>query len=302
MSESSEVKKVLKATHFGALKIGEKELNCAVLEDGTRVLSNTAIFKAFDRPRKGKGKEIYRTEMPSFIDANNLKPFINEVFGDGTGFSIEYINNGRILSGYKAEMLPLICEVYLKARDMGVLTTNQEPLAVAAEVLVRGLSKVGIIALIDEATGYQYDRQKDELQKILKAYIAPELLPWTKRFPDEFYENLFRLHGWQYNPLSVKKPSYVGKLTMDLVYNQLPPGVADELKNKTPKSKAGHYTKRFHQSLTSDIGEPHLEKQVAIVTTLMKISPNWRTFKSHFSRAFGGQLSIDEINTDEESN
>lgn len=289
--------KILKATHQGKVVIGEKALNCAVLEDGTRILSKAAIFKAFGRTRRGRMKgDIRVPNMPSFIDAKNLQSFISEDLSHVLTNPIVYKSkNGQEAEGYNAEILPLICEVYLNARDNGSLTPQQQMLAIASDILVRSLSKVGIVALVDEATGYQYERARDELHQILKAYISEELLPWTKRFPDEFYKQLFRLHNWQYNPLSVKRPGYVGKLTMELVYNQLPPGVADELKNKTPKSQSGNYLKRLHQSLTEDIGNPHLDKQLASVITLMKISPNWRAFKAHFNKAFGGQLEMEEV-------
>jgi hypothetical protein len=127
----------------------------------------------------------------------------------------------------------------------------------------------------------------------LSLYIAEELLPWTKTFPDEFYKQLFRLRGWSYNPLDVRRPRLVGKITNRIVYEKLPDGVLEKLKTHTPKSKAGNYTKRFFQHLTPDIGNPHLEKQLVAVITLMKISPNWRVFEGHFARAFGGQMSLD---------
>jgi len=82
--KNMEEEKILKATHFGKITIGEKVLTCAVLEDGTRILSNKAMFSAFDKVRKGKSKEENRvTNMPSFIDANNLKPYINKAFNEG---------------------------------------------------------------------------------------------------------------------------------------------------------------------------------------------------------------------------
>jgi hypothetical protein len=146
---------------------------------------------------------------------------------------------------------------------------------------------VGITALVDEATGYQEERDKQELQRILAAYIAKELLPWTKRFPDEFYENLFRLRGWQYRPLSVRRPLLVGKLTAQLVYEKLPPGVLDELRRVNPVDEETRRRKhKHHQFLTDDIGNPHLQKQLVAVTTLMKVSANWREFKRNFARAF----------------
>jgi len=285
----------LKATHYGTLKIGEKELNCAVLEDGTRVLFKSAIFKAFGRTKRGRTKnEVRVLNMPSFIDAKNLQPFMSKDLREMLINPVKYRAKGKDMEGYRAEILPLLCDVYLSARQKDVLTPSQQQLAVVSEILVRSLSKVGIVALVDEATGYQYDRARNELQQILKAYISAELLPWTKRFPDEFYQQLFRLHKWQYNPLSIKRPGYVGKLTMELVYNQLPSGVAEELKKVTPKSESGNYTKRLHQSLSLDIGNEHLKKQLYEVIALMKISPNWRTFKAYFNKAFGGQLEMDE--------
>lgn len=44
-----------------------------------------------------------------------------------------------------------------------------------SEILVRGFARVSIIALVDEATGYQRDRAKNALAAILEAFIAKEL-------------------------------------------------------------------------------------------------------------------------------
>src|SRR4051812_13387356 len=105
--------KILKATHEGKLPIGEKILNCAVLEDGTRVLTAKSVFEAFDRPRKGKSKEENRvTNMPSFLDANNLQPFVGEDLRGWTN-PIKYKEKlGGDGSGYNAKILPAICKVY----------------------------------------------------------------------------------------------------------------------------------------------------------------------------------------------
>lgn len=69
----------MKAKYEGKITLGETELNVAVLEDGTRVISQSAIFKAFGRTKRGRAKnEVRVPNMPSFIDANNLQPFIGE--------------------------------------------------------------------------------------------------------------------------------------------------------------------------------------------------------------------------------
>lgn len=292
--------------YTGTVDIGGKKLNCAVLSDGTRVLTATSIFSAFDRPRKGKsGADQRVANMPSFMDANNLKPFISNVFGDGPdlGMEVQYTSKSKKVAytGYRAEILPIICDVYLQARDANALTESQKPMAVVADILMRSLAKVGINALIDEATGYQYDRDRDELQKILSAYISQEFLPWTKRFPDEFYIQMFRLKGWEYK--GKPKSPLVGKITNEIVYEQLPPGVLEELKKKTPKDESsGNRTKRFHQSLTPDTGIPHLDKHIASLITLMRACDTWEQFEKLFKKSFGlpVQLDIDDLESDEQ--
>lgn len=130
----------------------------------------------------------------------------------------------------------MVCDLYIKAFEKDKLLKSQEKFAVACYAIKKALAKVGIIALVDEATGYQEVRRKDELQQILAAYIREEFLPWTKRFPDEYYRQLFRLRGWQFEPGSVKRPVLVGKLTEDIVYKRLH-GVLDEIKEAKPKEQ-----------------------------------------------------------------
>jgi phage protein len=69
-----------------------------------------------------------------------------------------------------------ICEAFLEARNSIELSTRQRIIADQREILIRGFARVGITALVDEATGYQYERERDALQSILKAYINEEHL------------------------------------------------------------------------------------------------------------------------------
>jgi hypothetical protein len=286
--------KLPKATHQGFLDIAGAKLKCAVLEDGTRILTRAAVFKAFGRPQRGPRKQDNSLiTIPAFIDAKNLKSFISSDLLDMIK-PISYFDvNGKEMNGFKAEILPLALDVYLKARDAGVLQPKQESVAKASEILVRSFAKIGIVALIDEATGYQKVRKRNELHQILQMYVKEELLPWTKRFPDEFYKQIFRLKNMPYDPASVKRPSFIGKLTNKLIYKQLPSGVLEKLKRTTPKSKKGNYSARFHQSLSDDIGQPHLQGLLQQVIVLMRISKDWKTFERHYIDAFGGQQKFD---------
>lgn len=284
---------MLKATHEGKLNIGETELNVAVLEDGSRIITQSAVFRAFGRTKRGRAKTDIRVlNRPAFVDAKNLQPLISLDLDEVLNV-VEYFDlKGKKSEGYKADILPLLCKLYLDARQQSVLVKSQLPLARASEILLVSLSKVGIIALVDEATGYQYDREKDALQKILKAYISEELLPWQKRFPDIFYKELFRLNGWDFTVSGIKKrPGVVGKWTNTLIYNQLPKGVNEELRSSTPKNNKGKFTARLHQSLTTDVGHPHLSAQINQVLAIFTLSDNmkemWQNFKKMNDRKNG---------------
>lgn len=292
--------KLLKATHKGLLKIGGVEIQCYVLEDGSRVLSQRGLINALGMTWSG-GRIKGGHRLVQFVGGNILKPFVPKSLtaGASSPLSFRAPHGGRATYGYKAPVLADVCEAVLAARDAGVLQKQQKHIADRAEVLLRGFARVGIIALVDEATGYQEDRDRMELHRILEAYIAPELLPWTKRFPDEFYKEMFRLWGWQYSPPSVKRPLYVGKLTNQLIYNNLPRGVLPKLKRITPIDSKGRYRARLHQSLTDELGVPHLEKQLTSTTTLMRVSPNKSHFLRLFRRAFGKQLEFADFDTED---
>lgn len=267
------------------------------MSDGTRVLTATAVFQAFDRPRKGKSSEGYRADqMPSFINANNLQPFIDESIMVWTRTIPYQTLSGVQKRGYDARILRGLCKVYMDAKRAGVLLQTQERLAITAEALLLALADVGITALIDEATGYQHTRERDELQKLLKAYVSEALLPWQKRFPDIFYQHLFRLNRWDYTLEGIKKrPRVVGKWTNQLIYEQLPDGVLEELKRITPRSEQGKTTERYHQHLTNDIGNVHLTNQIQRVVAIMEVSDSWDDFICKFNKSIQSQADMKKI-------
>lgn len=301
-----------RATHPGQLHIGDLTLPCAVLADKTRIITEASVATTLGRGFGGKSyrlrerqaKKSGATPMPLFLAGSALEPYVPESLRIALSQPKVYRGRGGIRLGIEAGLLPEICEVWLNARDKGALQPSQEQIARNAEVLMRALAHVGITALVDEATGYQEVRDREELHRILEAYISKELLPWAKRFPDEFYEQLFKLREWQYSPVSVRRPAYVGKLTNELVYEKLPPGVLAELRSKNPVVQSGRRRYKHHQFLTEEIGDPHLERHLAVVTALMRVSSNWTAFRRLFDRAFpsssGVQLEMPGLSQDEE--
>jgi hypothetical protein len=268
------------------LRIGEMEIPCYVLDDERRVLTIKGMLGAMNMAQGGSMVAgMNRLEL--FTTRERIKPYVLSDLAERIHNPIHFITpTGGRAQGYEAEVLVDLCEAVLEARAAGVLQTQQKAIAQSCEVIMRGLARVGIVALVDEATGFQEVRKRDALHKILAAYIAPELMGWAKRFPDSFYEEMFRLHGWEYDPESVARPGVVGKFTNTYIYEQLPPGIVDELRHKNPKDEAGRRRVRHHQFLTDEVGHPHLERQIAATTTLMRASDDWPTFKRLFARAF----------------
>jgi hypothetical protein len=273
---------VAAATHVGTIQIGDREIMCAVLEDGTRVVSQSTLLTALGRSRRAK-----HAAGGAVLFAGNLQPFVSPELDATLRDTIAYtIPTGGKAVGYQAALLPSVCEVYLDAKSAGKLLASQEPAASAAEILLRGLARVGVTALIDEATGYQEVRARDELQRILDAYVQAELRPWMRTFPNEFFREIYRLQGWEYKPGTSHRTPYVGKLVNKYVYEQLPPGVLEELRRVNPKNINGHRPRKFHQHLTADTGSLHLDRQISTVTTLMRIADNKQQFETLFERAF----------------
>ncbi|PTT01903.1 hypothetical protein DBR11_06300 [Pedobacter sp. HMWF019] len=291
-------KKTLKA-EYGSDKtpliIGSIEIPCYVLTDGTRVLSRNGMQKAIGY--EGTSGDW----LVKFVGGKNISTHIKPEIIAGLSEVIKFKRNNAggsqsMTYGYEATKLIDFCDALIDLKKSGVLKDNQIIYADQAEIIIRSVAKVGIIALVDEVTGYQYDRERDALQTILKAYISDELLSWQKTFPDTYYREIFRLNGWGYTVSDIKRrPGIVGKWTNRIIYDQLPKGILEELKKNTPKSAAGNYTARFFQSLTSDTGHPHLSAQLNQVIAVMRISDNWKQFITHFNKMVdrkNGQLEL----------
>lgn len=277
-----------KVAYQGDLKIGDMSFNCRVLDDGTRLILSSDIQDKFGSSggKTYKVKENAEKEssgpLPIFVASKPLIPFISRVFDESDLIPVECNNGGKIEKGYRAEILPKVCEVWLQASDAGVLQKQQFPKVKKAEILIRGLAQVGIVALVDEATGYQKNRERDALAKILEKFVAKELQPYMKTFDADYYEEMFRLRGIKYPPaIANYRPQYFGTLTNDIVYKRLAPNILEALKSEAKKVKKNH---KLFQHLTADYGRQELIKHLGTVVGLMKVSKDWDDFISLLDR------------------
>jgi hypothetical protein len=276
-----------RVTYKGNLPVGNIILPCYVIEGDngcvTRVISQRGINQAFTG---GYGGGYGVRKLPRFLGVKDINSLISKDLMARILDPIEFNpGSGRSAFGYEATLLPEICEVILDAVKTGVLKDNAK--AIIAETLIRGFARVGIIALVDEATGYQEEREKNELNKMLSAYLAEERLKWAQFFPIEFYKQIYKLKGWPWPPVQRNKYTpLVGKYTNDVVYERLPYGVLDKLKELNPTQV---HTKRRRwkntQFLSEDVGQPDLRAHLLQVIALMRASTTWPRFITLLDRA-----------------
>jgi hypothetical protein len=253
----------------GSLAIGDVELQCHVLNDGRRVLTQREVVRALSG---GRVSGSYLQNIPGYDVASLPARVIH--FTDPGG--------SRVNHGFEATLLIEICEAYLLARDRkdGSLKPNQENIARAADLILRACARVGIEALIDEATGYQEVRAKNALQIKLQLFIAEQMGDWAKRFPDEFWVQLARLEGIKYS--GQKRPWRWGKYVMRFVYEAIDPDVSKRLAEINPGPAKGH---NHHQHLTT-FGQKELNDHLQQVIAVMRLCNDMDDFKRKFPRAF----------------
>lgn len=290
------------ADYEGELRIGNTPVSAVVLPNGKRLITQATFLRALGRSRSPKaGTGVFSTVdgIPFFLQAEALKPFITSELIESTTPIFYRTKGGSRGVGYDAELLPRVCEVYLRFKDdylekKGRLPKRYKNITDACDLLVRALAHVGIIALIDEATGYQYDRARYALAEILENFISKELVKWVKTFPDEFYYHIFRLRGWKPSEVASRRPKIFGKITNDLVYERMPANILKHLESLNPKDEDGRRRRKHFQRLTEDLGQRELRTLLASEVTIMKgfHDGQWKEFYEFLNRVLPKQTPL----------
>lgn len=280
--------KPLKVWGKGPVKIFDVELDCYILEDGTPVLNKGKMMKAIGRPWKG----VSRTDKPTFIGAVNLQPFIREELEEKLK-GIEFYDGSKLISGYHADILPLVCNVYLEARQAGALSASQQPIAQKCEILIRSFARVGIVALIYEQLGFEKYKHPEALRMLIESYLSEEIRKWSKEFPDELFLQMDRIYG-NLPTTSQNRPKYYAKFIRKYIYEPIERGfLLDELDKRNPISTKGTRKHRFHSLLNEQKGLPSLRAQIWQVTGVLKTNSNKKKFENAYARLMGQTYQMD---------
>lgn len=269
-------------------------------DDETRVLSQRGLQTGIGMSISGGARGEQR--LPTFFEGLSNRGFDVRGLTARMRNPIRFIppGGGRTAYGYEATILADICDVILDARRAGnVLLPNQMHYADKCEILMRGFARVGIIALVDEATGFQRDRTANALARILEAFIAKELQRYVQTFPPDYYEQIFRLRDMEYPRDTVQRPRYFGVLTNDIVYDRLAPGVLEQLRKVNPKDEAtGRRKHKNFQWLTSNAGYPKLREHLGAVIATMRMSNDWHDFKAKLDKYYPRQGKPTQLSFD----
>lgn len=268
--------KVPAALWRGELPIGNISLPVYVLDDGRRVISRVGVVGLLVG-RLGGGK------LESYLRVKALGPYLPpETFDDFIEFTIAEVTN-RTVMGIQAETFLEISRAFVQARNDGALRTDrQHKIAIKADMFLSACAKTGLIALIDEVTGYQYERAQDALQVKLNLYLEQEMRKWEKTFPDELWKEFGRLTNWQ--GTLHERPKYWGKLVLELVYGYLDRDVLDWLKENAPAPRHGQ---NYHQWLSSQFGLKRLTEHMWMLIGIAKTCESMPRLRERMAVHFG---------------
>lgn len=277
-----------KATHEGTLTIGEMNFPCSVLSDGMRIITQSDFMEQMGMyysgwVAKNKPKD-QAADLPHFLSFTSLQPFISRHLGELQSIVVKYRTmTGGVAHGIRAEIIPKICEIWMDADEGTKLGARQHKIAQRAKIMMRALAYVGIIALVDEATGYQYDRPRRDLEEQLKQFLSEDLRRYARTFPADYFKHLCRLRGVEVRH-DMKLPQYFGKLTNNLIYRRIAPGLLKKLKER--REERGKKSNKLFRWLSEDIGDQSLLLQLGATIGLMKVNTNYDVFEKQMDTAY----------------
>lgn len=267
-----------KAEWAGVLPLGDNELPCYVLSDGRRVISRTGATASLTGRSSGN--------LESYVRIGPLQPYLPPDFTDHMiEFTLEGVTH-KTVRGITAESFCDLCTAYVKALEADALqSVRQREIAAHAGMFLAASAKVGLLALIDEATGYQFDRAEDALRLKLKIFLDDEMRKWEKTFPDQLWAEFGRLTNYK-GATNSQRPKYWGKLVNELVYGYLDADVAKWLKEHAPKPRHGQ---NYHQWLSGQYGLKRLTEHLWMLVGMASACQDMAELRRRMGERFGRQ-------------
>lgn len=268
---------VPRALREGELPIGAIRVPCYALADGTALLTGAAILAVFAvANNRHFGRFVER--IP--VDSGQI-PLWPEV-------RFRAPSNNAIAVGYRADVVVDVCDLYIRALAAGTLHPKQMPLAIRAAVVSAALGKVGITALIWEATGYDKVKAAGALQDKLALVLREEAGAWEQLFPHEFFVEVARLYRLELRA-DGRRPMVFAAFLAEFFYEWFDAEVYDAMKRRNPRRPEldGERRHRHHQFLTPPARARFVQHRGEVLR-LMRATPHLADFRMRFDAAYRG--------------
>lgn len=267
-----------RVTHYGVARFGEMGCEAVVLDDGSRGYLRRQMAEMIGQHihnRSSRFTQICADFAPKSLSL--LEKSDSQIL----------MPHGGLAQFFPAGVVPDIASGVIAAALEGRLHKSRLGMVAPCLKIIHALASTGEVALIDEATGYQYHRAPDALQELIGKLLRQSGSSWERRFQPDYYRAIYRLFGWRYQGHVQNPPHVLGQITLRWVYAQvLPPELLDEIRNRKGLSE------KHHQWL-SERGLERLTQQIHSVTAIARCSANYRDFDHRCEAAFaGGALQL----------
>jgi len=173
--------------------------------------------------------------------------------------------------------------------------------AESCERFLAAAADIGLVALIDEATGYIREKQKHEYRDLFRDFIREQMRDWEKEFPDEFFDGIYKIYNLR-RESNKNHPQFFAKFIRKYVYHPLADShgvLLSMLDDKNPVIGKGRKHK-LHQFLDEKVGltklRAHVWKVVGILSSVNTKAGFQKGFRNAFPRAFDQMdLELDDI-------
>lgn len=254
-------------------------VDCHVLADKRRVITQRGVVLALTTGPDGGGRK-----------SGNLAPYLERIpekySAARVGAEIAFLApSGNVAHGITAEQFYEILVAYSEAADLGEIShPGQLRIAANCNRLVRACGKVGIVALVDEASGYQAERETGELQGLVAKYLRETPGDWTMLWDREVVQRLCDLYGIERrgNLFPAFVCNVIGRLYRLILPAEVYAAIRD--RNGTGEERQG----KLHQFFKSSLWR-FVHNDIPFVAYMARASRTRREFWGHMHARYGGQ-------------
>lgn len=193
------------------------------------------------------------------------------------------------IHGSDVTLLIDVCKALVQASADGKLRSSYDDIVKQAQVILSASAKAGIKGLVYALSGY--DATREEVIAAFKAYVQEEAKKYEKEFPNELYDQWYRLYEipvpergkpWNFKHLTIKHIYYPLAKSNGKIYELV----------KANKATGGDRQKKLFQFLNA-VGARALRMQIGRVLEMSESSVSKAEYEKKIIERFGGQQEIE---------